>query len=180
VNLSDESRRLAHVERIVTALAKELEAAVIAQQQGGHAARFEQQKAMLAEMYTQSLNYTNVIILAGYAGLFAIWQLTKGNLPRLLELLIASSLTASVTLFAGYETYKMIRNAIHLNHLARALDIVNPELRTEAWLAGLIRGHAKEARVWWYFLVPAAVTGVAAAMMLLVGFLLSLFQHVGL
>jgi len=133
-------------------------------------------KEILASMYGETFNYTNVIILAGYAGLFGVWQMVRVDISATSRQLVGSLLVASVSLFAGYECYKMIRNALHLNALTRALDHVRPEKRMEAWREGLTRDNLREGPVWVYFLIPTILTAFGAAAILLWELVAALFR----
>jgi hypothetical protein len=168
----NESQRLARLEAAVEALAKELAANIDEQSRSLPAAALNQQKEILAAMYRETSSYANIIILAAYAGIFGIWQLTNSYLSAVVRGAVASLLILSIVLFAAYETYKMISNAIWLERLGRALDKLPIEVRMEAWNKGLTRRHLVENRMWVYFLVPTVASGVAAAVLLLGTFLL--------
>ncbi|RYG55320.1 MAG: hypothetical protein EON56_05815, partial [Alphaproteobacteria bacterium] len=52
--------------------------------------------------------YTNLILIGGYAGLFAIWSATRASLPMKANIAVAAALTLSLAFFLGFEVYKMI------------------------------------------------------------------------
>lgn len=148
-------------------LANELRKLLEERQKGGPAAFVEQSRQILAEMFRESTAYSQVMILAGYAGIFALWQLTNDLLTRDQRLITGCFLVASIALFGAYETYKMIYGAWYVRLLGRALDHLPVEQRVEAWRAGLVRDQSRELRIWIYFLVPTVFTGFGAAFLLL-------------
>lgn len=58
--------------------------------------------------YNQSVAYTNLILLAGYAGFFGIWQLTKEHLTQGQTLWSALLILVSLLFFVLFEIVKMI------------------------------------------------------------------------
>ena len=61
---------------------------------------------IIAGAYEKANAYTNLIIVAGYAGLFALWQFTKDNLSRR-QVIISGLLTiTSLAIFVLFEIYK--------------------------------------------------------------------------
>src|SRR5229473_781460 len=66
----------------------------------------EIQIRIIAGAYEKANAYTNLIILAGYAGLFALWQFTKDNLSRTQVLVSALLTLTSITIFVLFEIYK--------------------------------------------------------------------------
>src|SRR5438034_479873 len=61
---------------------------------------------IIAGSYDKANAYTNLIILAGYAGLFALWQFTKDNLGRTQVLVSGLLFLISITIFVVFEIYK--------------------------------------------------------------------------
>src|SRR5207237_2098179 len=61
---------------------------------------------IIAGAYEKAVAYTNLIIVAGYAGLFALWQITKDNLSRRQVLISAFLIISSITIFVLFEIYK--------------------------------------------------------------------------
>jgi hypothetical protein len=57
--------------------------------------------------YDKNIAYTNLIILAGYGGLFSLWYLTKEYLSRFQALSAGLFLLISILVFVLYEIYKM-------------------------------------------------------------------------
>lgn len=132
----------------------------------------EQQKAILAHVYDKASSYTNLVMIGGYAAMFAIWQLMKSHLTLGQELLVATLVTSSVMLFAGFEVLKMISHAIFFRRLERVLSSSVPESeRVQTWQAAWKAYSVKESRIWIYFLIPTVLTGFGAGFILLWSFL---------
>ncbi len=88
----------------------------------------EIQIRIIAGAYEKANAYTNLIILAGYAGLFALWQFTKENLSRTQVIVSALLTLTSITIFVLFEIYKAHFTSRQLRQYA---DIVQqPQNRT--------------------------------------------------
>lgn len=151
-------------------------AAVIRQQNiSGQLSILQQQKEILAYVYEKASAYTNLVMIGGYAAMFAIWQLMKAHLSSGQELLIATLVTSSIILFAGFEVYKMISHALFFRRLNKFISSsMQDHERPQYWQIAWKDYSAKESRVWVYFLVPTVITGFAAGFLLLWIFLRSI------
>lgn len=149
---------------------------VIRQQNfSGQLSTLQQQKEILAYVYEKTSAYTNLVMIGGYAAMFAIWQLVKAHLSNGQELLIATLVTSSIILFAGFEVFKMISHALFFRRLYKIISSNIPDHeRPQSWLIAWKDYSAKESRVWVYFLVPTVITGFSAAFTLLWVFLRSI------
>ncbi|MDD3580094.1 MAG: hypothetical protein PHW74_03615 [Desulfobacca sp.] len=128
----------------------------------------QQQKEFLAYIYRKAASYTNLVIIAGYTGIFAVWQLTKNQLTDVQEAIVALLSTASLLLFAGYEVYKMISQTLFLRRLDRITKSQITEVeRPRVWQLAWDDFSRKEIRVWSYFLIPTLLTGFGAGFLLL-------------
>lgn len=83
-------------------------------------------KDMLQESMSAATNYTNVIMVAGYAALFALWAQMSGQgvgkFTPLTSMTAAISLSLSVLAFIGWEIFGMIlRSRVNLN-IVRAIN----------------------------------------------------------
>lgn len=54
----------------------------------------------------------NVIVLAGYAGIFSIWGLLKGDLPLDVVAIVAILTIISLSIFVGFEVFKMVSTSV--------------------------------------------------------------------
>src|SRR5258708_37946291 len=83
---------------------------------------------IIAGAYEKANAYTNLIILAGYAGLFALWQFTKDYLSRTQVLVSALLTLTSITIFVLFEIYKAHFTSRQLRQYANAVQ--QPQNRT--------------------------------------------------
>lgn len=138
---------------------------------------------ILSASYEQQKAYTNLIIVAGYAGLFALWQLNRDHIGRRLGLTAALLLLLSISIFVIAEIYrahfvgKLIRRYYQAVQKARdaspSLEAINFAL-TE--FDQCQRNESAKSASWWIFVFWATmVSGVAAAILLLVSFVHALF-----
>lgn len=137
----------------------------------------EAQKELTAHAFGQAQAYTNVILVVGYAGFFAIWSFVKADMTRAQVfwsgLLIALSLTA----FILWEIYGAFYRSRSLLSLARA---VNDPSNFEK----LIAQHRSEertrviwlGRVWAITFGFTVITGFSAVGILLWVFVSALWE----
>ena len=92
----------------------------------------EAQQKLLTMSYDKAASYTTVIIFGGYAGFFAIWQLTKDYLTKPQALWSALLILVSLLAFVLFEVSKMIIVTRRVYSKAKALR--NPILRTSPQL----------------------------------------------
>ncbi|MBW8000854.1 MAG: hypothetical protein FVQ80_02375 [Planctomycetes bacterium] len=72
---------------------------------------YASQIKLASAIYDKANAYTNLVIMAGYAGFFGLWTITKDNLTPKQVLLSALFLLISGICFVLFETVKMIVNA---------------------------------------------------------------------
>lgn len=126
----------------------------------------------LAGSMSQGRDYTNVIVVAGYAGFFGLWAGMAGDVsagPRLLSgglmgfsllCFIAWELAKMVQLAEGSKImYRAISGAATMEDLKRQVDLAEDEIRIwETRLYGM----------WPVSFYPSVVTGIAGAGVLIV------------
>ena len=134
------------------------------------------QKELVAHTFTQAQAYTNVVLLAGYAGFFAIWAFLKPDLSKgqvfWSGLLIALSL-ATYVLWEVYQSFSRSRSILGL-----ANAVATPERFHEL----LERYRVAEQdrliqmrRAWVVAFSVTVVSGVLAILVLLAAFVQVLF-----
>ncbi|MGH9874593.1 MAG: hypothetical protein ACRD9S_19220 [Pyrinomonadaceae bacterium] len=138
---------------------------------------------IVSASYEQQKAYTNLVIVAGYAGLFALWQFNREHIGRRIGLSAALLLLLSMSIFVIAEIYrahfvgKLLRRYYQAIQTARAaspsLEAINAALvNFDQWQ----RNESAKSASWWIFVFWATtLTGVAAAMLLLVSFIHALF-----
>ena len=80
-----------------------------------------------AKTFEKASAYTNLIIVVGYAGAFTIWANTKVQLSPYTNIVVATSLGASILLFVSWEIYKMISNALIFVGRRKLLHAITPD-----------------------------------------------------
>lgn len=84
------------------------------------------QKDVLHESMAAATSYTNVIMVAGYAALFALWAQMSGTGPGkftpLTSFAAAICMSVSVLAFIGWEIFGMTLRATVNNRIAQALN----------------------------------------------------------
>lgn len=131
------------------------------------------QKELLSSTFSQAQAYTNVILVAGYAGFFGIWTQMANEITKATKFWSGLLISLSIGGFIAWEVYGMVMRSKSLLGIARA---VNEPGRFEE----LILEHkAKEqdrmiqfGRVWLIALPFIAGTGFLA-----LGIMLSAFIH---
>jgi hypothetical protein len=71
----------------------------------------DSQIKLASALYDKSMAYTNLIIMAGYAGFFGLWSVTKDNLTPKQVLWSALFMVISLSSFVFFEVAKMIFNS---------------------------------------------------------------------
>lgn len=132
----------------------------------------ENQKQLLAHLYQRSSAYTQLIIVAGYASFFTVWQLTKSYLSKPVVMFTGICILLSVSVFVLYEVWKMISNALLLRSLSILLE--KNEVPEVDRLSILKRTYTefslRDSRVWLCSLIPTLLFGLLPLPILLYQF----------
>jgi hypothetical protein len=72
--------------------------------------------------YSGAMAYTNIINVAGYAAILAIWNFTKDYSSPLTAQYVATLLVLSLGFFVGFEICRMFINSIEMQTFGRAVD----------------------------------------------------------
>lgn len=153
-------------------LAEELRKLLTDRQHDAAAAQVQMFKDVLAAQFRESSSYTNLVILGGYAGIFALWQLMSATLPNSWRLVVTILMTCSVMLFSAHELFKMMRHERLQAKLRRAIAQLTAQQRLAAWQTAEDAFQLGESRIWPWFLVPTAWSGLLAGVILLLSFVL--------
>jgi len=127
------------------------------------------QQKLVATSYDKAAAYTTVIVFGGYAGFFALWQLSKEYLSREQTLWSALLILVSLLSFVLFEVVKMVLVTRDLIRRAGALDL--PGIRNDlprllAVLTELDQGQIAARRpfmIIWAFTVAIALAGAIGA-----------------
>lgn len=121
------------------------------------------------KLMINATNYTNLIMVAGYAGFFAFWSSLSGKIPALLFAACGLLITLSLTLFISWELIKMFWSAKHMRKAQAILAKSRRPATVAEYEKAFREFNAETQKVWMLFLIPSVATGVLAAVML-VGF----------
>ncbi|MGJ7547601.1 hypothetical protein [Pseudomonas alloputida] len=168
---SDLDRWCRDIHRVVEGLVEEVEQ--MRQEQA-----VEKQISALIQLNEKLMSnataYTNLIMVAGYAGYFAFWSTLAGKIPTWLFNACGLAITVSLTLFISWEIVKMFWGAKHMRKTQAILGKrAHPNVLVEFEKA-FQDFNSRTQRVWLVFLVPTVVSGIAAACLLIGYFCLSL------
>ena len=148
---------------------------IIQQNLTGQVSLVEQQKQILSHIYQKAISYSNLIILAGYAGIFGIWQFTHKILSNQMTILVALLTSCSLIIFVAYETWKMIAEAIFIRRINKIIEEkITPQERLSVWGQVFTEYARKQSKIWIFFLVPTLLAGFSAAFILIFQFIKNL------
>ena len=123
----------------------------------------EAQSKLIATSYDKAASYTTVIIFGGYAGFFAIWQLSKQYLSKGQTLWSALLILISLLAFVLFEVFKMV--LVTRAFVGQAKVLALPEVRGNPdrllqelkALEQLQRNHQRGLMVVWAVVVAICV-----------------------
>ncbi|GLH20055.1 hypothetical protein BR1R3_27970 [Pseudomonas atacamensis] len=115
-------------------------------------------------------SYTNLIMVAGYAGYFAFWSTLVTKLPQWIFALCGLLMTLSLTLFIAWEIIKAFWTGRYLHQVQKILG--KPRGRqTLSELQTLGSAFSAKGRRWWmWFFATSVITGISAASVLVIYF----------
>jgi hypothetical protein len=127
---------------------------------------------------TGAANYTNLILVAGYAGLFGFWSTLSSKLPPILYAVCGLLGLLSLMLFISWEIIKMIWGSIHMARTNAMIESMRGPNLLQLFLASTKKFQIRTQRVWWVFLIPSLLSGLAAGFLLLGFFCYQLWQAI--
>lgn len=152
-------------------------------QEAAQEKRLDNLSKMVAVTYDKAAAYTNVILIAGYASFFAIWSSTKPVLSSRISMGAVLLVLVSAAAFIGFETYKMIGNAMFLRRsqafLSDPTGLQSPEIfqqRLDEYNARNHRHGMSFVHVWIGVLAVAVPTALFAVGLLAYNYLLILLH----
>lgn len=142
----------------------------------------DSQIKMIAEACEKASAYTNLVILAGYAGLFALWQFARDHLSRGQTIWVAFLLLISIAIFVIYEIYKAYFTTRLLRDYSRVFQDPGNTASASAIIKAMNAFDAEKKgatilayRVWGFAFLATTVTGLAAATVLAYAFIRLIF-----
>lgn len=125
---------------------------------------------MAEKQMTQATNYTNLILVAGYAGYFAFWSTLVSKLPSWLYALTGLLALLSLLLFISWEVIKMTWGTVHLNRINKMIlkTVRGPNaLKVIEAASSSHNVRINKLWLWLWFLVPTITFGIGAGLLLL-------------
>ena len=132
----------------------------------------------ISKLHSQSVSYTNLILVAGYAAFFTFWSQLNDELPSFIFNLAGFLIIASLLCFIFWEVTKMIWGNLSIRRVQAELDVAKPGPNALAkFQEELISFERRSGKVWVWFLVPTIAFGVGAGLLLLGFFAWRLFLN---
>jgi hypothetical protein len=126
---------------------------------------------LIGRMHSNHVSYTNLIVVAGYAGFFTFWSTIKNDLPKWLYAVSGLLIIVSLLCFIAWEVTKSIWGGLHLRRAEAQLTSHVPDEETIFRLQKEIDAFDRKInRVWLVFLIPTVLFGFASALSLVVFF----------
>lgn len=123
---------------------------------------------LIAKIYSQSISYTNLIMVVGYAGLLTLWSKLEPELPPALFSLTGLLIGLSLVLFISWELVKMVGGHLKIRRLQKSLEDAKPGLGTITRFQNELKGHEVGwVKLWLWFFIPTLISGFGASLVLL-------------
>ncbi len=127
----------------------------------------QKQKEIVISSYEQAKSYSNIIMMGGYAGLFAIWNFTKLYLVCWQVMVVGLLSLVSVLTFVLFELYGVWLRGTQTTNLIS-------QLQKAEKLGSFPADYGKQefkrsetlAKVWPFFFFTASGTALLAALIL--------------
>jgi hypothetical protein len=134
---------------------------------------------IVSDVYGKAQALINVVILAGYAGLFAIWNFVQSLLTPLDIALVATLLIASILVFVAWEVFKMVvvsvqsRQAVFLIQNSKTTEQLTENV--QKYQTTINKQNVALYRYWWVVLTLTVLPALAAIVILLYRLLLQVW-----
>lgn len=129
------------------------------------------------KMMTHATNYTNLILVVGYAGFFGFWSTIVNKLPQAVYAISGLLALISLLLFIAWEITKMVGSYKRLNGNNELIKHIKRGDKPLLMMEAAMNLHSMRMnKLWKWFLIPTVVTGVASALLLLGTFIYQTLQ----
>jgi len=132
------------------------------------------QVKLISTIYDKATSYTNVIIVAGYAGFFALWSNARQFPTPFQAKSAAVFMGVSICVFVLFEIYKMTLTGYHLSMKAKILQeqdtLASPIIlldRLDEIDQQMRRYNISFIKAWLIWLFIAIITALAGSAILL-------------
>lgn len=121
-------------------------------------------------------SYTNLIMVAGFAGYFAFWSTLVTKIPQWIFALCGLLMTLSLTLFIAWEIIKAFWTSRYFHQVQEILGKPRGS-KTLLELQALGAKFSVKGRRWWiWFFATSVITGLSAAIVLIIYFAVELVK----
>ncbi len=136
----------------------------------------ETQIKVISASFDKAVQYTNLVIVAGYGGFFGLWALSRDYLTPTSGRSAALWMLASGTIFVAFEVFKMIGTGLMLIKWAKKFD--DPKLKGDLKEIkrklseqdkAFARWNTSLISAWWFQLVGAVISALVGVSVLYVG-----------
>ena len=125
---------------------------------------------------TNQASYTNLIMVAGYAGYFAFWSTLVTKMPQWVFALCGLLMTLTLTLFIAWEIIKAFWTGRYFHQVQEILGKPRGS-RTLSELQAVGSKFSAKGRRWWiWFFATSVITGLSAATVLIIYFAVELVK----
>lgn len=132
----------------------------------------ESQEKLVLSSYEQAKSYSNIIMMGGYVGLFAIWNFTKDDLKQWQTMTVGLLAILSVFSFVLFEIYGLWLRSTQTSGLLRQLNEAKKLNKfPDNYAKEEMRRIKTMTKLWPYFFFFTLSTGVLAGLLLLYSFI---------
>lgn len=135
-------------------------------------------KEIVTHTYSSGVNYTNIIIVAGYAAFFTVWKSMKTDLSKIIMLSSCLSVSISVILFILSEIHKMISTTMFNKGFFSNIESDLPPTFIDDYRKKAQSHERKMFRTWLIYFLPTLVFGLLGGGLLLYAFSSSLIREI--
>ncbi len=132
-----------------------------------------------SNMFDKAMNYTNIIIVAGFAGLLTIWGYVQNFLHNWDKIASILAIVISLIFFIIWEIIKMITNGISSQRITKVLKSPPSQLSQKLREAEINeqKQNILFYRVWIFLTLPLTILpGLVGSIILVVCFIKYLFK----
>ncbi|WP_139329087.1 hypothetical protein [Aeromonas hydrophila] len=129
-------------------------------------------KGLYSSLWSSAAAYTNLIVIAGYAGFFGLISLVKEHVAPFGILLSSFFIALSLAIFVIYEIYKMVHSNLYLKDAIekatrKGEDVLDSIQKSENRFSYL------QNKVWIYTFIPTVLFGLLGVTTVLVSVFIS-------
>lgn len=132
-------------------------------------------KAIYCNSWSSASTYSNVIILAGYAGFFGLISTVKDYVPPIGLVLSSFFMGVSLAIFVFYEVIKMVHSNRFFNYAMKKTSEKGTYFINELEESGN-RFSIIHNRIWLYTFVPTVACGILGYVVALYFFITTVYS----